>query len=58
MTHAVLAPGVQCIMLDASNSNVTDAAIYGWAYETYYQGIYRANQVLENVPKSSLRMKA
>lgn len=32
------------------NSNTTDAAIYGWAYETYYQGIYRANQVLENVP--------
>ncbi len=32
------------------NSNVTDAAIYGWAYETYYQGIYRANQVLTNVP--------
>ncbi|MBA4276332.1 RagB/SusD family nutrient uptake outer membrane protein [Flavobacterium sp.] len=32
------------------NSNVSDAAIYGWAYETYYQGIYRANQVLENVP--------
>ncbi|WP_278019928.1 RagB/SusD family nutrient uptake outer membrane protein [Flavobacterium ginsengisoli] len=24
--------------------------IYGWAYETYYQGIYRANQVLTNVP--------
>ncbi|TDW50106.1 putative outer membrane starch-binding protein [Flavobacterium sp. 270] len=32
------------------NSNVADAAIYGWAYETYYQGIYRANQVLEKVP--------
>lgn len=32
------------------NSNVTDAAIYGWAFETYYQGIYRANQVLTNVP--------
>jgi tetratricopeptide (TPR) repeat protein len=32
------------------NSNVSDAAIYGWAFETYYQGIYRANQVLENVP--------
>jgi tetratricopeptide (TPR) repeat protein len=32
------------------NSNVTDAAIYGWAYETYYQGVYRANQVIENVP--------
>jgi hypothetical protein len=31
------------------NSNVTNAAIYGWAFETYYQGIYRANQVLENV---------
>ena len=29
------------------NSNVSDAAIYGWAYETYYQGIYRANQVLD-----------
>ena len=36
------------------NSNVSDAAIYGWAYETYYQGIYRANQVLENVPAISM----
>jgi len=26
-------------------------AIYGWAYETYYQGVARCNQVLENVPK-------
>ncbi|MDP3913050.1 MAG: RagB/SusD family nutrient uptake outer membrane protein [Bacteroidota bacterium] len=33
------------------NSNVTDAAIYGWAFETYYQGIYRANQVLQHVPE-------
>ncbi|MNQ12464.1 SusD family protein [compost metagenome] len=32
------------------NSNVADAAIYGWAYETYYQGVYRANQVLTNLP--------
>lgn len=32
------------------NSNVSDAAIYGWAFETYYQGIFRANQVLTNVP--------
>jgi len=32
------------------NSSIADPAIYGWAYETYYQGIYRANQVLENVP--------
>jgi tetratricopeptide (TPR) repeat protein len=32
------------------NSTVSDAAIYGWAYETYYQGIFRANQVLANVP--------
>lgn len=32
------------------NSNVTDAAIYGWCYETCYQGIFRANQVLTNVP--------
>jgi tetratricopeptide (TPR) repeat protein len=33
------------------NTNVADPAIYGWAYETYYQGIFRANQVLTNVPK-------
>ncbi|MTH17766.1 RagB/SusD family nutrient uptake outer membrane protein [Flavobacterium sp. LC2016-01] len=33
------------------NSNPTDPAIYGWAFETYYQGIYRANQVLTNVPE-------
>lgn len=32
------------------NSTVSNAAIYGWAYETYYQGIYRCNQVLTNVP--------
>jgi tetratricopeptide (TPR) repeat protein len=32
------------------NSNVSNSAIYGWAYETYYQGIFRANQVLKNVP--------
>jgi len=32
------------------NSSASDAAIYGWAYETYYQGINRANQVLDNVP--------
>jgi len=27
-----------------------NVAIYGWAYETYYQGVFRSNQVLENVP--------
>ena len=32
------------------NSSVADAAIYGWAFETYYQGVARANQVLDNVP--------
>jgi starch-binding outer membrane protein, SusD/RagB family len=32
------------------NSSIADAAIYGWGFETYYQGIYRANQVLDNVP--------
>ena len=32
------------------NSNVSDAAIYGWAFEVYYQGINRANQVISNVP--------
>ncbi|WP_163398552.1 RagB/SusD family nutrient uptake outer membrane protein [Flavobacterium fluviatile] len=33
------------------NSNVSNAEIYGWAFETYYQGINRANQVLAGVPK-------
>nr|WP_322624664.1 RagB/SusD family nutrient uptake outer membrane protein [uncultured Flavobacterium sp.] len=32
------------------NTNIADPAIYGWAFETYYQGIYRANQVLDHVP--------
>jgi len=32
------------------NSSASDASIYGWAFEMYYQGIYRANQVLQNVP--------
>jgi len=32
------------------NSATGDPAIYGWAFETYYQGIYRANQVLQYVP--------
>lgn len=32
------------------NSNPTDPAIYGWAFETYYIGINRCNQILENVP--------
>ena len=32
------------------NSNPTDPAIYGWAFETYYIGINRCNQVLNNVP--------
>ncbi|AUS06881.1 RagB/SusD family nutrient uptake outer membrane protein [Pseudotamlana carrageenivorans] len=32
------------------NTSVADASIYGWAFETFYQGVYRANQVLENVP--------
>ena len=40
------------------NSNVADPAIYGWAYETYYQGIYRANQVLTNVPGIEFEDKA
>lgn len=33
------------------NSAPSNSAIYGWAYETYYIGINRCNQVLENVPK-------
>ena len=40
------------------NSSAADPAIYGWAYETYYQGIYRANQVLENVPAIEMEDEA
>lgn len=40
------------------NSNPTDPAIYGWAFETYYQGIYRANQVLTNVPNIEMTDEA
>ncbi len=29
---------------------ISDESIYGWAFREYYQGIYRANQVLLNVP--------
>ena len=32
------------------NSNVSDPAIYGWAFREYYQGINRVNQVLIRVP--------
>ena len=28
-----------------------DMAGYGWAYETYYQGVNRCNQVLDHVPE-------
>lgn len=33
------------------NTSIADAAIYGWAFETYYQGVYRANQVINKVPE-------
>ena len=32
------------------NTSAALADIYGWGFETYYQGVYRANQVLDNVP--------
>lgn len=40
------------------NSNPTDGAIYGWAYETYYIGVNRANQVLEYVPNIEMKDSA
>ncbi|GLB48311.1 RagB/SusD family nutrient uptake outer membrane protein [Neptunitalea lumnitzerae] len=36
------------------NTSVSDAAIYGWAFETYYQGVFRANQVLTFVPEMEM----
>ncbi|MBI9058305.1 MAG: RagB/SusD family nutrient uptake outer membrane protein [Labilibaculum sp.] len=32
------------------NSSIANPDIYSWAYRDFYQGIYRANQVLDNVP--------
>lgn len=37
------------------NSNPADNAIYGWAFETFNQGVNRANQVLENVPNIAMK---
>ncbi|HSC55518.1 MAG TPA: RagB/SusD family nutrient uptake outer membrane protein [Phnomibacter sp.] len=34
--------------------NSGNVAIYGWSYETYYQGVFRCNQVLDNVPNISM----
>lgn len=31
-----------------------DGAGYGWAFSSYYEGISRANQVLDNVPKIAM----
>jgi starch-binding outer membrane protein, SusD/RagB family len=31
-----------------------DEAGYGWTFDEYYQGIFRCNQVLENVPNISM----
>jgi hypothetical protein len=31
-----------------------DEAGYGWCFDEYYQGIFRCNQVLENVPNISM----
>jgi hypothetical protein len=31
--------------------NSGNVEIYGWCYETYFQGVLRCNQVLDNVPK-------
>lgn len=31
------------------NSSLADDAIYGWSYRDFYQGVYRANQVLDNI---------
>ncbi len=42
-------PWISVYNVGKFNSSIADPAIYGWAYETYYQGIYRANQVLENI---------
>lgn len=34
--------------------NSGNIEIYGWAYETYYQGVLRSNQVLDNVPNITM----
>lgn len=36
------------------SSQASNPEIYGWAYETYYQGVFRANQAIMNVPNISI----
>jgi len=43
-------PWVSMANVGRFNTSVSDPAIYAWAYEMYYQGIYRCNQVLTKVP--------
>jgi len=43
-------PWVSMANVGRFNTNVADPAIYSWAFEMYYQGIYRCNQVLDKVP--------
>ena len=51
-------PWVSMANVGRFNTNVADPAIYGWAFETYYQGIYRANQVLAHVPNIDMENQA
>jgi tetratricopeptide (TPR) repeat protein len=42
-------PWVNMVQCGNFTSILSDMAIYGWAYECYYNGVYRANQVLEKM---------
>ncbi|RYD90969.1 MAG: RagB/SusD family nutrient uptake outer membrane protein, partial [Sphingobacteriales bacterium] len=42
-------PWVSMANVGRFNTSVSDPAIYAWAYEMYYQGIYRSNQVITRV---------
>lgn len=40
------------------NTSIADASIYGWAYRDFFQGIFRANQVFDNVPEMEMEDEA
>lgn len=36
------------------SSQPSNPEIYGWAYETLYQGVFRANQAIQNIPNIAI----
>ncbi len=51
-------PWVAMAQVGRFSSQASNPEIYGWAYETFYQGVFRANQALKNIPNISMENEA